>query len=61
MFWKIKPRDTIEFNNDKTAEILIAKVITLHIHKDFKELYKHVNKIEIWYEENEISDPSDMA
>lgn len=57
---KIKPGDTIEFNNDKTVEILVTKVIALHIYKDFKELYKHFNKIEIGYEENEIPNPNDM-
>ncbi len=57
---KIKPEDIIEFNNDKTNEILITKVIALHIYKDFKELYKHFNKIEMGYEKNEIPNPSDM-
>lgn len=57
---KIKPGDIIEFNNDITTEILVTKVIALHIYKDFKELYKHFNKIEIGYKENEVPDSRDM-
>ena len=57
---KIKPGDTIEFNNDKTAEILVTKVIALHIYKDFNELNTHCNHIELGYEDNEIPTPNDM-
>ncbi len=57
---KIKPGDIILFNNNITDEILVTKVIALHIYKDFEQLYKHHNKIEIGYQENEISDPRDM-
>ena len=52
--------DTITFINVDTQRELTVKVIKTVVYKDFFELYKHYNKIEIGYTENEIKDPSDM-
>ena len=52
--------DTIIFTNVDTKEEMSVKVIKTVVYKDFFELYKHYNKIEIGYTENEIKDPSDM-
>ena len=52
--------DTITFINVDTQKELTVKVIKTVVYKDFFELYKHYNKIEIGYTENEIKDPSDM-
>lgn len=57
---KIRPGDIIEFNNDHTDEIIKAKVVALHIFEDFKELYKHFDKISIGYRPDEEAKAEDM-
>lgn len=52
--------DTIIFTNVDTKEEIFVKVIKTVLYKDFYELYKHYNKFEIGYTENEINDPADM-
>ena len=52
--------DTIIFLNIDTNEEIIVKVIETTVYKDFFDLYKHYNKVDIGYKENEISDPQDM-
>ena len=52
--------DIIEFTNTKTNEILECVVIGLYRYESFNELYKHHNKIEIGYSEDEKADPNDM-
>lgn len=56
----IKENDIIEFTNREDDRKLKTKVIKLHKYNSFEELYKHFNKIELGYEENEIANPSDM-
>ena len=52
--------DTIIFTNTTTNEEMRVRVINTVVYKDFFELYKHYNKTEIGYSEDEISDPYDM-
>ena len=52
--------DTIIFSNVDTEEEIVVSVLNTVVFKDFFELYKHYNKIEIGYTEDEISDPNDM-
>ncbi len=52
--------DTIVFTNTTTKEEMTVKVIKTVVYKDFFELYKHYNKLEIGYKECEINDPADM-
>ena len=52
--------DTIIFTNVDTKDELLVKVIKTVVYKDFFELYKHYNKLEIGYSEDEIKDPTDM-
>ena len=57
---ELKVGDIIEFTNRATKETLKAKVIELHVYKNFEELYKHHDKVSLGYKENEIASPSDM-
>ncbi len=52
--------DIIEFTNTKTGEIIACTVLNLYRYKDFRELYKHHDKISIGYSENETANPDDM-
>ena len=52
--------DTIIFTNVDTKEEIVVFVLNTVIYKDFFELYKHYNKIEIGYADDEVSDPTDM-
>ena len=52
--------DKIIFTNASTKEEMAVKVIKTVVYKDFFELYKHYNKFEIGYTEDEINDPLDM-
>lgn len=56
----IKENDIIEFTNRTTNEKICAQVIKLHIFNDFEELYKHFDKIQLGYNEDEIANPDDM-
>lgn len=56
----VRGGDTIIFTNFSTKEELTVKVIKSIVYKDFFELYKHYNKLEIGYSEDEIADPADM-
>ena len=56
----LRAGDTIIFTNATTKEEMTVKVIKTIVYKDFFELYKHYNKLEIGYNEDEINDPSDM-
>ena len=56
----INDNDFIEFTNTKTNEVIMTKVIKLHIFKSFYELYPCFNKVRLGYNEYEISDPKDM-
>ena len=52
--------DTIIFTNVDTNEKITVSVIRSVAYRDFYELYEHYSKIDIGYEENEVSDPADM-
>lgn len=56
----LKVGDEIEFTNRDTNEKLSVDIINLHKYPSFKELYKHFNKIELGYAEDEPSDSKDM-
>ena len=57
---KLKKDNIIEFINRVDEEVLYAKIIDLHIFKNFKELYNNFDKICLGYEINEIANPNDM-
>ena len=52
--------DTIIFTNVDTKEEMSVKVIKTVVYKDFFELYKNYNKIQIGYSFDEVEDPADM-
>ena len=56
----LKVGDEIEFTNRDTNEKLSVDIINLHKYPSFKELYKHFNKIELGYAEDEPSESKDM-
>ena len=56
----VRSGDTIIFSNATTKEEMAVKVINTVVYKDFFELYKHYNKLEIGYTEDENNDPVDM-
>ena len=56
----LKVGDEIEFTNRDTNEKLSVDIINLHKYPSFKELYKHFNKIELGYAEDEPVDSKDM-
>lgn len=56
----VRVGDTIIFTNATTKEEMAVKVVNTIVYKDFFELYKHYNKLEIGYAEDEINDPADM-
>lgn len=56
----IKENDIIKFTNRKTKEQLKAKVIKLHNYDSFEELYKHFNKIELGYQDDNLANYQDM-
>lgn len=53
--------DTIEFVNEQDkSEIVLTKVVGVHVYPTFKELYRDYRKEELGYAEDEIADPKDM-
>ena len=56
----LKVGDEIEFTNRDTNEKLSVDIINLHKYPSFKELYKHFNKIELGYAEDEPAESKDM-
>lgn len=56
----INKGDIIEFTNRITNEKISVKVIKLHLFTNFKELYKHFDKISFGYNENDIANSIDM-
>ena len=57
---KIEVGHAITFNNNKTNDKLNVLVTNLYIYKNFEELYKNHNKINLGYLEEEIANPCDM-
>lgn len=56
----LKIGDTIEFTNRSTDEKIVVDIVGLKKYKSFEELYKHFNKIEMGYNEDEEANPKDM-
>ena len=56
----LKVGDEIEFTNRDTNENLSVDIINLHKYPSIKELYKHFNKIERGYAEDEPAESKDM-
>ena len=56
----IKVDDLIEFTNIDTNEKIRVKVLKLHQYNSFDELYRHVDKCSLGYQDDEIASPSDM-
>ena len=56
----LKVGDEIEFTNRDTNEKLSVDIINLYKYPSFKELYKHFNKIELGYAEDEPAESKDM-
>lgn len=52
--------DVIKFTNRITLEEMNTIVVELHKYPSFEELYKHFDKVEIGYNEDEEANPSDM-
>ncbi len=56
----LKVNDFIEFTNRETLEKILVVIIDLFKYPNFKELYKHFDKVEMGYEEDETAEPEDM-
>lgn len=56
----IRPFDILEFRNTETNEILVVKVISLHIFHSFDELFQYFPHVTLGYEPNEVATPKDM-
>ena len=56
----LNEKDIIIFKNRTTGETLKVEVIKLHKYPNFKELYKHFNKIQLGYDVDEDANPEDM-
>ena len=56
----LKVGDYIVFTNRTTLEKIKTKILELYYYDNFKELYKHFDKISIGYKEDEVPNPSDM-
>ncbi len=56
----LKENDFIEFTNRVTLEKIIVKIEGLYKYSNFKELYKHFDKISMGYDINDIANPEDM-
>lgn len=56
----LKENDFIEFVNRITLEKIIVQIVGLYKYPNFKELYKHFDKISMGYDEADISNPKDM-
>ncbi len=57
---KIRPFDDIRFTDITTGETLTVKVYALHIYADFRELYRHFDKIQLGYDHEEKCCYEDM-
>lgn len=56
----VKMGDIIFFSNVDTNEEMRVEVLETKVYKDFFELYKHYDMVEIGYDEGELADPWDM-
>lgn len=56
----LKKDDIIKFINRADDEVLYARILELHIFKNFEELYYNFDKVCLGYREEEIASPDDM-
>ena len=56
----LNENEFIEFTNRVTLEKIIVKIEGLYKYSNFKELYKHFDKIAIGYDKDDIANPKDM-
>lgn len=56
----LKIGDLIEFTNRTTLEKMLVIIENLYKFDSFEELYKHFNKIEMGYDEEETASHKDM-
>lgn len=56
----LKVGDEIEFTNRDTNEKLSVDIINLYKYPNFKELYKHFDKVEMGYDKDDIAESKDM-
>lgn len=53
--------DTVEFvNMTDPKQIVLTKVVGVHVYPTFKELYRDYRKEELGYASDEVADPKDM-
>ena len=57
---QIKVGDIITFTNRSNNEQISTVVINLHKYDSFEELYKHFDKVEMGYAEDEPAESKDM-
>lgn len=57
---KLKVGDLIEFTNRETNEKIIVRIKNLFKYDNFEELYKHFDKRELGYDDNDTMDYKDM-
>ena len=56
----LKIKDLIEFTNRTNNEKMLVEITNLYHYPSFKELYKHFDKVEMWYDGDDIADSKDM-
>ena len=52
--------DVITFTNRRNDEKLDVEVINLYRYANFEELYRHHNKLDLGYNEDDVASPGDM-
>lgn len=57
---QIKVKDLIEFTNREDSRKIMTEVIDLYKYPSFAELFKHFDKKDLGYDEDEEANPEDM-
>ena len=57
---QLKVKDYIEFTNRENSRKIMTEIIDLHKYPSFEELFKHFDKKDLGYDEDEVADPADM-
>ncbi|MEE3343396.1 MAG: ASCH domain-containing protein [Bacilli bacterium] len=57
---QLKVKDYIEFTNRENSRKIMTEIIDLHKYPSFEELFKHFDKKDLGYAEDEIANPADM-
>lgn len=52
--------DVITFVNRRNDEKLNVEIININRYSNFEELYRHHNKLDLGYEEEDVASPADM-